>query len=157
MSTTGSNQTTRPVSNFTSIFDAALEEYKRLTGKNLHTHPFATAFDVCSTPETILDVFRRQARAFDAFHQGDDKLMIWLNPTVHVLFTLSATLGEGIGLVSLSFLYCVCSNALSLAIFTRQDDFYWHRCSSRCESSLTCLTCICMTFGPGGERCRREL
>jgi hypothetical protein len=56
MSTTGSNQTTRPVSNFTSIFDAALEEYKRLTGKHLHTHPFATAFDVCSTPETILDL-----------------------------------------------------------------------------------------------------
>jgi hypothetical protein len=123
MSTTGSNQTPRPVSNFTSIFDAALEEYKRLTGKNLHTHPFAAAFDVCNTPESILNVFQRQAQAFDVFHKGDDKLMIWLNPTVHVLFTLSATLGEGIGLVSLSFLYCACSNACLVAIFTAKTIF----------------------------------
>jgi len=101
------NQTTHlsaSTSNFTSIFDSAVDEYKRLTKKDLHTHPFAAVFDACKSPNTILDVFRKQAQDFDRFRKGNEKLMKWLNPTVHILFTLSATLGEGIGLVSQPFI-----------------------------------------------------
>jgi hypothetical protein len=101
------NQTTCPsalVSNFTQIFNTAIDEYKKLTKEDPRTHPFAAAFNVCNTPDTILDVFRTQAQAFDRLREGDDKLMRWLNPTVQVLFTLSATLGEGISLVRPSFL-----------------------------------------------------
>ena len=86
-------------SNFVPIFNAALDEYKRLTGQDLHTHPFSAAFDTCNSPDTVLVVFQKQAQAFDRFRKGDDKLMKWLTPTVNVLFTLSGTLGEGIGLV----------------------------------------------------------
>ena len=113
-------QTTSPSnsSNFTKIFDTAVDEYKKLTKEDLRTHPFTTAFDICNTPDTILDVFRGQAQAFDSFRKGDDKLMRWLNPTVQVLFTLSATLGEGIGLVRTSFLPCILPQLLYLAIFT---------------------------------------
>jgi hypothetical protein len=98
-----SDQTTHPSasSNFTQIFDTAIDEYKKLTKQDLRTHPFAAALNFCTTPDSILDIFRTQAQAFDSFRKGDDKLMRWLNPTVEVLFTLSATLGEGIGLVSL--------------------------------------------------------
>jgi len=85
-------------SNLTSIFDSAVDEYKRLTKKDLRTHPVAAILDACKSPDTILDVFRNQAQDFDRFRKGNEKLMEWLNPTVHVLFTLSGTLGEGIGL-----------------------------------------------------------
>ena len=110
-------------SNFTLIFDAALEEYKKLTGKDLHTHPFTTVFDVCNTLETIMNVYQRQARAFDTFHKGNDKLMRWLDPTVHILFTLSATLGEGISLVHLSFLPCILLQPVSLSHFLPPRQF----------------------------------
>ena len=110
-----SNQTTwthpssssSPSSNFTLIFDTAVDEYKRLTRLDLRTHPLAAAFDVCNSPDIILTIFRRQAQAIDRIRKGDDKLLIWLDPTVQVLFTSSTTLGEGIGLVSPSFLPCI--------------------------------------------------
>lgn len=137
MSTT--KQTTSPSnsSNFTQIFDTAIDEYKKLTKEDLRTHPFATAFDVCNTPDTILDVFRGQAQAFHGFREGDEKLMKWLDPTVHLLFTLSATLGEGIGLVSPSFLPFISkvrSNTCLLAIFSRKNNIHRYWRSSRSVS-----------------------
>jgi len=96
------NQTSDPsISNFTAIFDAAAQEYKTLTKKDLTAHPFAAAIEDHNSPDSILNVFRNQARAFDAFRKGDDKLMTLLTPIVNVLFTFSETLGEGVGLVSL--------------------------------------------------------
>jgi hypothetical protein len=85
--------------NFTAIFDAALSEYKNRTGQDLQSHPFAVSLDDNNTPDAILEVFRREAQAFDKFHRRNDKLMAYLTPVVNVLFTFSATLGEGIGLV----------------------------------------------------------
>ena len=97
-----SNQITDPsIPNFTAIFDAASQEYKTLTKKDLATHPFAAAIEDHNSPDPILNVFRNQARAFDAFRKGDDKLMAFLTPIVNILFTFSETLGEGVGLVSL--------------------------------------------------------
>jgi hypothetical protein len=90
----------RSTDNFTVIFQAASTEYERVTGKPLDTHPFATQLDSCDSPEAVLNVFRTQAQTFDSFRKGDEKLLTWLDPIVHVLFTFSATLGEGIGLVS---------------------------------------------------------
>jgi hypothetical protein len=85
---------------FAAIFQAALSEYEALTGKPLHAHPFAIQFDNCDSPEAVSDVLRSQAQAFNKFRKADEKLMTYLDPTIHVLFTFSATLGEGIGLVS---------------------------------------------------------
>jgi hypothetical protein len=97
-----SNQTAGPsTSNFTAIFDAASQEYKTLTKQDLGTHPFAAALEGYNSPDAIVAVFRKQAQTFDKFRKGDDKLMAWLTPVVNILFTFSATLGEGIGLVSL--------------------------------------------------------
>jgi len=91
-------------SNFTPIFQAAYDEYKKLTGHDLATHPFAAELDQCDSPHSILGVLRKQSQAFTRSRKGDEKLMAWLNPIVHVLFTFCGTLGEGIGLVSISFL-----------------------------------------------------
>ena len=97
-----SNQTIHhSIPNFTAIFDAASREYKILTRKDLATHPFAAAIEDRNSPDFILNVFRNQAQAFDAFRKGDDKLMTSLTPIVNILFTFSETLGEGVGLVSL--------------------------------------------------------
>jgi len=95
-----SRTTDQPTSNFTAIFDAASNRYKSLTGQDLRTHPFAAALDSNNSPDSILNVFRKQAEAFDHFRKGDDKLMAWLTPIVNIIFTFSVTLGEGIGLVS---------------------------------------------------------
>ena len=100
---TSNQTTTSSVSNFASIFDAASQEYKTLTKKDLAAHPFAAAIEDHNTPDSILNVFRNQAQAFDAFRKGDGKLMALLTPIVNTLFTFSETLGEGVGLVSFPF------------------------------------------------------
>jgi hypothetical protein len=86
--------------NFTAIFNAALVEYQSVTGNRLDTHPFSTHLDTSDTPEAVSNILRAQAQAVSEFRKGDEKLMAWLDPIVHTLFTFSATLGEGIGLVS---------------------------------------------------------
>ena len=86
--------------NFTAIFSAASNEYESLTGKRLDAHPLAAQLDACQDPEAISNILRTQAQAFRTFRQADERLMAWLNPTIHILFMFSATLGEGIGLVS---------------------------------------------------------
>ena len=98
-----SDQTAGPstsTDNFTAIFNAASIEYQTVTGNRLDTHPFAAQLDTCDSPNAISDLLRAQAQAFSKFRKSDEKLMAWLDPTVHILFTFSATLGEGIGLVS---------------------------------------------------------
>src|SRR5712671_1616558 len=86
--------------NFTAIFNAASTEYYSVTGKRLETHPLAAQIDTCRNPEAVSNLLRTQAQAFSKFRKADEKLMAWLDPMVHILFTFSATLGEGIGLVS---------------------------------------------------------
>ena len=85
---------------FTAIFNVASTEYQTLTGEPLDTHPLATQLDSCHTPEAISNVLQKQAQEFIKFRKRDDKLMAWLDPMVNILFTFSATLGEGISLVS---------------------------------------------------------
>ena len=121
--------------NFTAIFNTALNEYQRVTGNRLDTHPFAAQLDTGRSPEAISNVLRTQAQAFTKFREGNEKLMAWLNPTINILLAFSGTLGGGIGLVS-SLIHSV---GLVLiirlsAILSRGNNLYWHRCSSRGES-----------------------
>ena len=85
--------------NVTTIFQAALDEYQRTTGKLLDTHLFTTQLGGRDSPEAALNVFRTQAQAFSEFRKSDERLMKWLNPMVHIVFIFSETLEEGIGLV----------------------------------------------------------
>ena len=155
-----SSQTANPsISNFTAIFDAASHEYKAHTKQDLATHPFAAALQGHNSPDYILNVFRDQARAFNKFRKGNDKLMEWLTPIVNILLTFSETLGDGAGLVShLPFYISRYFTVVSVGIFACEDDFHRHRYPPRGSSPpMFPLVCVCVTLGSGGERCYGEL
>ncbi|KAH9169472.1 hypothetical protein EDB89DRAFT_2073004 [Lactarius sanguifluus] len=97
MSSSTTGQTTTP-SDFKSILDAALSEYKKKTGKELLDHPLAPEVQRCDSVDAILAIIRGQAKAFQRFRDGDQRLMKWIGPVVDVLFTFSATLSEGVAL-----------------------------------------------------------
>jgi hypothetical protein len=147
------------ISNFTSIFEAAAKEYKRLTKKDLQTHPFAAQFDRCDSPGAVLGIFQNQAQAFDQLRNGDERLMKWLSLTIHILFTFSATLGEGIGLVSFKTSLpsaSLCPNMFFSAIPPCKNNIYWYRCSPQRKSLPNFVVYIRFTFNSGGKGCCRE-
>jgi len=100
----GNEKSDLSTSNFATIFEAASSRYKTLTGQDLGTHPFAVALESYNSPDSVLEVFGKQAQTFHRFRKGDGKLIAYLTLIVNMLFTLSATLEEGIDLVSYGFL-----------------------------------------------------
>ena len=88
-------------SNFVSIFNAALESYKRRTKKDLASHPLLPTLQSCDSAEAVLTVLRDQIPAFSESQNGDDGLTKWVAPTVNVLYSFSATIGQGVGLVNI--------------------------------------------------------
>ena len=99
MSIEPSTSTSR--SNFLSIFDSVLEEYKHKTKNDLTSHPLLPILESCDSPEAILAIFREQIPGFGESRNGDDGLTKWVAPTVNVLYAFSDTIGQGIGLVSI--------------------------------------------------------
>ncbi|KAH9047953.1 hypothetical protein EDB83DRAFT_2523009 [Lactarius deliciosus] len=85
--------------NFQPIFENALKEYKKKTGKDLAAHSLAAEINACDSPESILIVLQGKANELNQSRSSDDRLTKWLIPTVDTLTALSATLGEGAGLV----------------------------------------------------------
>jgi translation elongation factor EF-1beta len=83
------------------MFETALANYEKQTGKDLSKHPFADKLRGCDSADSVLHLFQEQAQAFDEYRNGDRNLMKWLNQTVHLLHALtsSETLSEGVGLV----------------------------------------------------------
>jgi len=99
--------------NLDSIFNAALKTYKKKTGKDITSHPLATEFQSCDSPDAILSVLRRQIPTPDKSQSGDQTFVKCLIPTVNVLYTLSDTLGEGFGLVSSTMSFLLRTRALT--------------------------------------------
>src|SRR5260370_32660805 len=89
-------------SNFQSIFNASLQAYDNKTKNKLLDHPLATQLQSCDSPIAVLSVLQDLVKQFDQRCTGDERLKTWLNPTVNVLYSFSATLGEGVGLVSIT-------------------------------------------------------
>ena len=87
------------VSNFQLIFNNALDEYRKRTKKDLLAHPLITELQSCNTPTAILSLLQQQVQGSDQSQRSDGRWTRWLDTTVNVLFTLSGTLGEGVGLV----------------------------------------------------------
>jgi hypothetical protein len=85
-----------PPSGFQSTFSHALRAYKKRTRRDLILHPLAARLQSCDTPDAILAILQEQARAIDQSWNADEKLAMWLDPIVHVLYVLSS---EGVGLV----------------------------------------------------------
>ena len=104
-------------SKFQSTFRNALREYKRRTGEDILLHPLAPRLRSCNSPDAILFVLQEQARAVDQSRNGDEKLSMWLGPTVEALYALSSSL-EGVGLVIIgacSFSTCSLSVAFQVS------------------------------------------
>ena len=87
-------------SNYQSIFDNAIQAYKKKTKKDLRSHPLLDKLQNCDSPDAVLKVLYEQIPGFDQSCATDDKLTKWLNPTINVLCTFSGVLGGGIGLAS---------------------------------------------------------
>ena len=85
-------------SNFQLIFNNALNTYEKHTDKDLRAHPLAAEIENCNSPSEILAVLHQ---GLDQSLRSDDRWTKWLDPTVTVLYMLSKTLAEGIGLVIL--------------------------------------------------------
>ena len=86
-------------SSFQLIINNALDAYKKRTKRDLLAHPLVSQLQTCNSPAAILTVLQQQVQGLDQSRSSDDRWTKWLDPTVNVLFNLSATLGEGVGLV----------------------------------------------------------
>jgi hypothetical protein len=119
-------------SNFQYLFNASLQAYDNKTKNKLLDHPLATKLQSCDSPNAVLSVLQDLIHQFDQRRTSDEKLKNWLNPTVNVLYTFSATLSESVGLVSLSLLslYNLYSDRHLLDIPSCKSDICWHRCPS---------------------------
>ena len=89
-----------PTTNFQSIFNTALKAYERRTKTDILAHPLASQLQACKSADSILAVLQGQVDDLDQARRSDERLTKWLSPTIDVLLAFSATLGEGISLVS---------------------------------------------------------
>ena len=96
-----SHPTASSSNNFQVIINNALKVYEKRTKKDLLAHPLASQLQTCNSPDAILAILQQQVQGLDQSRSGDDRLTKWLDPTIRVLYTFSATLGEGVSLVSL--------------------------------------------------------
>ena len=87
-------------SNYQVIFDNAIEAYQKKTKKDLRSHALLPKLESCDSPDAVLAVLKDQIPGFDQSRGTEDRLTTWLNPTIHVLYAFSATIGGGISLVS---------------------------------------------------------
>ena len=96
-----SQTTSTPSSNFRTIFLTAIRAYETKTKTDLLTHPLVTQLESCNSSSDILSVLHDKVNEFDESRRHNERLSSWLKPTINVLYAFSATLGGGIGLVSL--------------------------------------------------------
>src|ERR1700761_7016034 len=101
MSQSPSTSTSFP--HFRTIFVAAMKAYEKKTKTDLHTHPLATQLQSCNSSSDILAVLLDKVNEFDKSRSHNERLSSWLGPTINVLYAFSATLGQGVGLVSLGW------------------------------------------------------
>ena len=78
-----------------------MKAYERCTKRDLVTHPLAAQLQNCDSPSSILLVLQQQVQELNRSQSSHDRLTKWLDSTVNVLYTFSATVGEGVGLVRL--------------------------------------------------------
>jgi hypothetical protein len=88
-------------SNFQLVINNALKAYEKRTKNDLLAHPLASQLLSCDSPGDIIAVLQQQVQGLDQSQSSDDRWTKWVDPTVNILYALSGTLGEGVGLVSL--------------------------------------------------------
>jgi hypothetical protein len=84
---------------FQNIFNTALEAYKKKTKKDLLAHPLSAKLQDCDSPAAILSVLEELVQQFDQRRCRNERLRSCLSPIVNVVYSISTTIGEGVGLV----------------------------------------------------------
>ena len=82
-----------------SILATALNEYKKNTGNDLQSHPLSVELQCCDSADGILAIIQRQANTVEKLRDGNGGIMKWVRSSVNILCSISATLGDGAGLV----------------------------------------------------------
>ena len=100
MSQAPSTSTSTSSPNFQPIFHVALKAYEKKTKRDLLADPLFAQLQACGSPSDILVVLQDKVNEFDQAKSADERLSQWLNPTINVLYSFSATIGAGVGLVS---------------------------------------------------------
>ena len=105
MSSAPSTSNSNP--NFASIFNTALESYRRKTKVDLASQSLLPRLESCDSSEAVLIVLREQFPMLSGYqNRNDDRgLARWVIPTVNVLCTFSGTISQGVGMVSRSTLF----------------------------------------------------
>ena len=150
-------------SNFQSIFNAALKAYEKKTKNDLLAHPLAAQLQACKCPGDILAALQDKVNEFDQSRSANERLSQWLDPTINVLYSFSATLGSGVGLVSTLkstfFLPLIWPFIANFAgILTRIRHLLWHRGSPPSERWLfvSCIAILTTNHVTGGQRCKGQ-
>jgi hypothetical protein len=88
--------------NFRSVFDTALNQYKKKTKNDLVAHQLTARLESCSSPSAILAVLNEQygVQEFIQSQRDDERPKQLLNATANVLCAFSAAIGQGVGLVN---------------------------------------------------------
>ena len=122
--TSESESTSISHSNFDSIFNSALNDYKNRTGQDLASHPLLPTLQACNSLDAVLGVLRNQIPLFGESHNADDRLTKLLIPTVNVLYGFSATLGKGVSLVNITMppVWKLSSDIYLTGILTSESD-----------------------------------
>jgi len=85
-------------SGFQSVFDAALYNYSKQTGIDLATYPYD--LQNCQSADDLFNVLQDRAKQFQAYRDGNRKLINCLKPVVQILHTVSGILGDATAPVS---------------------------------------------------------
>ena len=88
--------------NYQSIFDNALEVYRKKTRKDLRSHPLLSKLKNCDSPDAVLTTLRQEIPGFDqsGSSNDDNQLTKWLDPTIKVLISFSSAIEDSVSLVS---------------------------------------------------------
>ena len=133
-----------PSNSFQPILDEALADYSKQVGIDLATHPLSNGFRSCASPNAVLKILEDKAKEFKEFREGNRKLINWLKPVVHIVYTLSAVLSAALTLVSQnSSLHFLFSPVLLLdPVQTGKCNLCWRWYSRRGTHTISVSTCM---------------
>ena len=110
--------TTASSPNFPLIFNNALKAYEKRTKNDLVAHPLAAQLQICDSSAAILSMLQQQVQELNKSKTTDERWSNWLEPTVNILNSLSAILGECIGLVCLVSEDRMCAHTIGCQVFS---------------------------------------
>ena len=147
--------TTTSPTYFQNLFNTALEAYKKKTKKDLLTHPLSAKLQDCDSPAAILLVLQELVQQFNQRWCRNERLRSCINSIVNVVYSISTTIGEGVGLVGpkLQFPYNPGSEYHLSGTSPSKGNICWNGCPSFGELAscfiavVYCDTSICRLQG----------